>query len=61
MRRFISKGSAIGLEKKNKIRKIQNWMNNYPRKILGGRSPLEALADELGASFIIPNVLDVKT
>jgi IS30 family transposase len=30
-------------------------MNNYPRRILGGRSPLEAFADELGAGFSIPN------
>jgi len=36
-------------------------MNNYPRKILGGRSPLEALVDELGNSFRIPTLLKVKT
>ena len=61
IRRFIPKGSDIGREKKLSIRKIQDWMNNYPRKILNGRSPLEALADELGAGFIIPNLLEVKT
>ena len=61
IRRFISKGSDIGREKKLSIRKIQDWMNNYPRKILNGRLPLEALADELGAGFIIPNLLKVKT
>ena len=49
------------MEKKSKIRKIQDWMNNYPRKILGGRSPLEALVDELGAGFKIPYFLEVKT
>ena len=61
IRRFIPKGSDIGLENKRTIRKIQDWMNNYPRKILEGRSPLEALADELGAGFIIPELLEVKT
>lgn len=38
IRRFIPKGSDIGLEKISSIRKIQNWMNNYPRRILGGKS-----------------------
>ncbi len=61
IRRFIPKGSDIGKEKKSTIRKIQDWMNNYPRKILAGRSPLEALVDELGASFKIPALLEVIT
>lgn len=60
IRRFILKGSDIGLVKKETIRKIQNWMNNYPRKILGGRSPAEALIDEFGAGFQIPQLLEVK-
>jgi len=61
IRRFIPKGSDIGTEKKNSIRRIQNWMNNLPRRILDGRSPLEALADELGADFQIPKFLEIKT
>ena len=61
IRRFIPKGSDIGLEKKSSIRRIQDWMNNYPRKILGGRSPLEALIDELGLEIKIPELLEVKT
>ena len=60
IRRFIPKGSDIGKEKKSTIREIQDWMNNYPRKILGGRSPLDALADELGAGFQIPKLLEIK-
>ncbi len=59
IRRFIPKGSDIGKEKKGAVRKIQNWMNNYPRRILGGRSPLEVLIDELGASFKIPALLEI--
>ena len=60
IRRFIPKGSDIGLEKISSIRKIQNWMNNYPRKILGGKSPLDALVAEFGAEFQIPKLLEVK-
>jgi transposase, IS30 family len=61
IRRFIPKGSDIGLEKKCFIRNIQDWMNNYPRKILGGRSPLKALVDEFGTGFKIPELLEVRT
>jgi len=40
IRRFIPKGSDIGMVKVSTIKKIQNWMNDYPRKILQGRAPL---------------------
>ena len=60
IRRFIPKGSDIGVEKTATIRKIQDWMNSYPRKILGGKSPMEALTEELGAAFRIPKVLEAK-
>ena len=60
IRRFIPKGSDIGKEKKSYIREIQDWMNNYPRKILGGRTPLEALTEELGLKFKIPGLLELK-
>ena len=33
IRRFIPKGSDIGKVTKETIRKIQNWMNSYPRGI----------------------------
>ena len=42
IRRFIPKGSAIAKVTKQKIREIQDWMNNYPRRILNGLSPNEA-------------------
>jgi transposase, IS30 family len=60
IRRFIPKSSDIGLEKKSTIRKIQDWMNTYPRKILQGRSPLEALVNELGDHFKLPYFLEVR-
>jgi IS30 family transposase len=38
IRRFIPKGMDIGKISKVKIKYIENWMNNYPRKILGYKS-----------------------
>ncbi|MEG2429027.1 MAG: IS30 family transposase, partial [Oscillospiraceae bacterium] len=38
IRRFIPKGVDISAFTENEIQKIQNWINNYPRKILGGKS-----------------------
>lgn len=42
IRRFIPKGSDIGKYTKKDIQRIENWLNNYPRKILNYYSPLEA-------------------
>jgi len=60
IRRFIPKGSDIGSWSKRSIRKIQDWMNNYPRKILNGNSPLRVLAEEIGDEFIFPRFLEIK-
>ncbi len=60
IRRFIPKGSNIGLYSKQNIRSIQDWMNSYPRKILNGLSPLEVLRHELGSDFKVPYFLEVK-
>lgn len=38
VRRFVPKGSIICKVTKKEIREIQNWLNNYPRRILGGIS-----------------------
>jgi len=35
IRRFIPKGSNIADFSKKEIKRIENWMNNYPRKKLG--------------------------
>lgn len=42
IRRFIPKGTDIGNISKKKIKYIENWMNNYPRKILGYKSANDA-------------------
>jgi IS30 family transposase len=38
IRRFIPKGTDIGNISKARIKYIENWMNNYPRRILGYKS-----------------------
>ena len=38
IRRFIPKGVDISRFSDNKIKEIENFMNNYPRKVLGGFS-----------------------
>lgn len=38
IRRFISKGADISKYTKKEIKRIEHWINNYPRKILNGLS-----------------------
>lgn len=38
IRRHIPKGDDIGLYDKKEIQDIENWINNYPRKIFNGLS-----------------------
>lgn len=45
-RRFIPKGAAIRNFSRAEIRDIQEWMNNYPRKILNGSTPAQKLSEE---------------
>ena len=40
IRRFIPKGTDIGTYTRKEIQRIENWLNNYPRKILGYQTPL---------------------
>ena len=53
IRRFIPKGSAIGTYSKAEIREIQDWMNNYPRKILKGKTPAQMLQQEFPDRIMI--------
>lgn len=43
IRRFIPKGIDIGKISHKKIKIIEHWINNYPRRILGGKSANELL------------------
>ena len=38
IRRFVPKGKVIGPILKREIKEIQDWLNNYPRRIFGGMS-----------------------
>ena len=49
IRRFIPKGSDIGYYSKTKIMEIQDWINNYPRRKLGGKSAQEAVGTKVAA------------
>jgi len=41
IRRWIPKGDDIGLYSKQEIQRIEDWINDYPRKIFGGLSARE--------------------
>lgn len=41
IRRFVAKGTDIGRLSDDEIKQIEEWMNNYPRKILGYKTPNE--------------------
>ncbi|MDO6299408.1 IS30 family transposase [Enterococcus gallinarum] len=47
IRRFIPKGTRLAEISHSHIRRVQDWMNNYPRRILGYATPLECLMAEL--------------
>ena len=44
IRRFFPKGTDFTHVTKKQVAAIQNWMNNYPRKVLNWMTPLEAEA-----------------
>lgn len=44
IRRFIPKGTDIGKLRKKDIQRIEDWMNNYPRRIHGYKSAKEMAA-----------------
>lgn len=47
IRRFIPKSKRLAEISTNTIKKIQQWMNNLPRKILGYRTAKEAFKSEI--------------
>lgn len=44
IRRFFPKGTDFNKVSKKRIAEIQNWMNSYPRKILGWATPADFTA-----------------
>lgn len=47
IRRFIPKGADIADFTGDEIKTIEEWMNNYPRRILGYRTPKQVAAERL--------------
>lgn len=48
IRRRVPKGCNIGRYSRKQIKEIQDWMNNYPRRILGYKTPREAAEASFG-------------
>jgi len=44
LRRFVPKGTDIGKLTEQELQRIEDWVNNYPRKILGYKSANEIAA-----------------
>ena len=47
IRRFVPKGQSMNVVTQKQADKIQNWLNNYPRKSLGWKTPKQLLDIEL--------------
>jgi transposase, IS30 family len=54
IRRFFPKGTDFSLVQPSEIKKVQEWMNGYPRKVLGGQSAHTMLRLERGQEFCFP-------
>jgi IS30 family transposase len=60
IRYFIPKGNLIENYSCKEINKIANWMNNYPRKLLNYKTPLEALQEELNDKTILNKIYKLQ-
>ena len=60
IRYFIPKGTLIEKYSYKDINKIAEWMNNYPRKILNYKTPLEALQEELNDKSILNKIYKLQ-
>ena len=53
IRYFIPKGTLIENYSYEDINEIVKWMNNYPRKVLDYKTPLECVLEEFDDKSII--------
>ena len=60
IRYFIPKSSLIENYTTNEINDICNWMNNYPRKILGYKTPKEVLEIELNNKKLFDKIINIQ-
>jgi len=60
IRYFIPKGDLLENYTFEQINDIAFWMNNYPRKTLGYRTPLEALLEEFDNKNVINKIYKLQ-
>ena len=60
IRYFIPKKMLIEKYSTSDINNIANWMNNYPRKILNYKTPLEAILEEFNDKNIINKIYNLQ-
>lgn len=60
IRYFIPKGTLIENYSNEDINKIADWMNNYPRKILNYKTPLEALQEEFNDKSVLNKIYKLQ-
>ena len=60
IRYFIPKGTLIEKYSYKDINKIAEWMNNYPRKILNYKTPLEVLQEEFNDKSILNKIYKLQ-
>lgn len=60
IRYFIPKGNLIEKYSCDDINKIAEWMNNYPRKILNYKTPLEALQEEFDDKLVLNKIYKLQ-
>ncbi len=61
IRRFIPKGCEMKSFSKPNVRKVQDWLNNYPRKILNGKTPAMLLKQEFSNQTMILRFFNITT
>lgn len=60
IRYFIPKGEPIENYSFEEVNKIVEWMNNYPRKILNYKTPLEAFLEEFNDKNVINKIYKLQ-
>ena len=60
IRYFIPKKTLIENYSFEDINKIADWMNNYPRKSLNYKTPLEALLEEFNDKSVINKIYKLQ-
>ena len=55
---LLKQGTDITDINKSKVREVQDWMNNYPRKSLNGLTPIEKAHEMWGKDFKLSAFLE---